>query len=170
MHCYSTNSSVGMSPASDSPTTNSDQIMGTQESLQHYLASLKISIEEQHPVVSLELFFAGNSDKCSIGEERPRKHDPQFYFNAFRELRAHENVLDVLVEVNGPGEEGHWPTADTIWVVTSLPLFPELQSILPPAFAEILPDDRLTYPRTDGKSTDAITIPAGFEAWGFYYY
>ncbi|HBE67748.1 MAG TPA: hypothetical protein DDW52_06325 [Planctomycetaceae bacterium] len=122
------------------------------------------------PLVSLELFFAGNADRNSIGESRSRKHSPQVYFDLFRKLRSREDVADVLVEVTGIGTPDGWPTTDTIWVITSLPLFPELQRALPDGFIDILPDDRLTFPRLDKRPTENIDIPVGMTAWGFYYY
>jgi hypothetical protein len=72
------------------------------------------------PVVSLEEFFEGNEDPGSIGYNLPDPPTPQEFYALLLGLRAHPEITDVLVEVKDLEDPDGWPSADTIWFVTSM--------------------------------------------------
>ena len=73
------------------------------------------------PAVSLEDFFNGNDDEGSIGCNLVEHPGPQFFFERLKEIRARDDVQDVLVEVNEveEGDETMWPFSDRIYILTS---------------------------------------------------
>ena len=72
------------------------------------------------PLVTLEEFFKGNNDYGSIGYNfYPDQPDPADFFRLFKTIRNKSEVVDVLVEVKDIEDPEGWPSADTIWIITS---------------------------------------------------
>ncbi|WP_413431599.1 hypothetical protein [Crateriforma spongiae] len=121
-------------------------------------------------MVTLEDFFTDNDDQSSVGETGKRQFTPQEFFAVLSQLRRCDGVHDILVELTPPKTTGRWPSAETIWIVTSLSRS-ELPRHLPEEFWEqFLPDDWLSFPRLDGCRTERLDIPDGMQAFGFWYH
>jgi len=71
------------------------------------------------PLVTLEEFFHGNDFPGSIGHSPNPPFEPGHFYDTFLRIRDRSDVLDVLVEVIHHRVHNPWPTADTIWVITS---------------------------------------------------
>ena len=72
------------------------------------------------PVVSLELFFEGNTDQGSIGcNLSPPSPSLSVFYRVLADIRARPDVADVVVQiVDGMGPDD-WPFSDRIYVVTT---------------------------------------------------
>lgn len=122
------------------------------------------------PLVTLEEYFTENNDQCSIGATGTRDFTPHEFLAVLTELRARDDVRQILVELCPPKTPGDWPSTDTIWIVTTLTRTELPRLGLSQAFCDrFLPDDWLTFPRLDGRRTERLKIPDGMRAFGFWY-
>jgi len=72
------------------------------------------------PLVTLEQFFEGNDDPGSIGYNLGLPDiTPQKLYKVFADIRERPDVSDVLVEVKDMEDPDGWPSADTVWIITS---------------------------------------------------
>ena len=120
-------------------------------------------------LVTLEEFFTDNFDETLVGDVRVREFTPQEFFIVLQLLRTRMIFTDVRVEVKLPRTPGGWPSTDTIWIVSSLDRMELPRNLSRDFWDRFMPDDWLTFPRTDGRTTEPLAIPAG-SAFGFYYY
>ena len=79
------------------------------------------SVDKALPLVSLEDFFIGNDDMGSIGCNLFEHPGLEFFFERLLEIRARDDVQDVLVEINEVVEdhEEMWPFSDRVYILTS---------------------------------------------------
>ena len=122
------------------------------------------NFELPRPLVSLELFFDGNDDWGSIGYNLPDQIAPQQFREILQTIRDRNDVADVLIEVKDLEDPDGWPSADTIWVVTSLQR-DKLNELIPD---NIKPDDWLPYPPESG-AIESLNIPDDLQAFGIWY-
>jgi hypothetical protein len=71
------------------------------------------------PVVDLEDFFRGNDDRGSIGCNLSEHPGPQWFYLILRNIRARDDVQDVLVEIREFNVEGQWPFSDQVYILTT---------------------------------------------------
>jgi hypothetical protein len=91
------------------------------------LANLLAEIELQggyegvgpEPVVSLEQFFADNVDLGSIGCNLNPHPGIATFYRVLRGIRDRPEVDDVLVGITQVPENGEWPVADHVYVITT---------------------------------------------------
>jgi hypothetical protein len=76
--------------------------------------------ETPRPLLSLEDFFEGNDDYGSIGYNfYPDQPPPTEFYALFLNIRQRSDVADVLVEVSQHEVPEEWPSADTVWIITT---------------------------------------------------
>lgn len=123
-----------------------------------------------HPLVTLEEFFTGNRDDCSIGETGRRGIRPYELYVALADLQMRDDVDAIRVELEPPKVRDAWPSTSTIWVVTSLTRSGLARCGLSQQFWEkFLPDDWLSYPPLDDSLADKLSIPTEMHALGIWY-
>ena len=91
------------------------------------LANLLAEIELQggyegvgpEPVVSLEQFFEDNVDLGSIGGNLNPHPGIATFYRVLREIRDRPDVDDVLVGISEVLENGEWPFANHVYVITT---------------------------------------------------
>ena len=91
------------------------------------LANLLAEIELQggyegvgpEPVVSLEQFFEDNVDLGSIGGNLSPHPGIATFYRVLREIRDRPDVDDVLVGISEVMENGEWPFANHVYVITT---------------------------------------------------
>lgn len=72
--------------------------------------------------VPLDLFFAGNNDKGSIGCNLGDSQPPiQEFYRTFQLLRERREVQDIWVRISDAEDVDSWPYTDTVYVISSLP-------------------------------------------------
>jgi hypothetical protein len=74
---------------------------------------------EELPLVSLELFFAGNNDLASIGCNLADHPGVDRFRDVLLNIRARADVNDVLVAITDEMTGDEWPFSDTVVIVTS---------------------------------------------------
>ena len=71
------------------------------------------------PLLTIEEFFEGNTDAGSIGcNIYPEPPAPEQFYAFFQRIAARADVKDIRVRVTDVNE-GEWPFADTVYVMTS---------------------------------------------------
>src|SRR5277367_246863 len=72
--------------------------------------------------VPLDMFFAGNDDRGSIGPNLGNRQPAIAEFHgALSSLRERPEVQDIWVRICAADDEESWPYTDTVYVVSSLP-------------------------------------------------
>lgn len=80
-----------------------------------------------YPVVAIDAFFDGNEDSYSIAPNMVGYGHPglEKFYGVLAEIRARENVQDVLVAIlecpdrDDPEDADIWPSAECVYVLTS---------------------------------------------------
>jgi hypothetical protein len=77
--------------------------------------------QEPSPVASLEDFFEGNRDEGSIGCNLSEHPGIERFYEVLKEIRARDDVQDVLIEISQVEEEfdDMWPFSETVYIMTS---------------------------------------------------
>lgn len=117
------------------------------------------------PLVTLEEFFEGNKDPASIGYNLPDPPEPGEFYKLLVEIRKRPGVGDVRIEVKDLEDPDGWPSADTIWVVTTA-LPQEVRSWFPRRFA---PDAVLDGFERSALPVEDYSTPKGMRAVGIWY-
>ena len=116
------------------------------------------------PLVSLEEFFEGNDDAGSIGYNLPDPPKPSEFYTLFKEIRNRKNVSDVLVEVLDQSMPDEWPSAETVWIISSAPA-DVVSTWLPEEFAA----DDVWDGWTDHIKREPYDVPPGMKAIGLWW-
>jgi len=78
--------------------------------------------QTDRPLVSLELFFSGNTDLGSIGCNLNNHPGIETFRDTFLRIESRSDVDAVLVAISDAMEDDGWPFSDTVIIVTSAPL------------------------------------------------
>jgi hypothetical protein len=101
--------------------------------------------EGTYPLITLEEFFEGNRDEGSIGCNLWTHPGIDTFYRILREVRAREDVQDVLVGITDLNEfatpeetdqMAEWPFSDVLYIVTSAPV-----AVVEPLLAALEPDE-----------------------------
>lgn len=117
------------------------------------------------PLVSLELFFEGNSDYGSIGYNLPDQPEPAVFYNLLKALRDRPDVHDVLIEVKDLEDVKGWPATDTMWFITTASP-DDVRNWFPQA---LVPDDMVKGFDGPHQNIEPYDIPQGYTAIGAWY-
>ena len=86
--------------------------------------SLKVELAKQPEpqIVSIDRFFDGNDDLCSIGCNLDEHPGVEAFREVFAGLLLRADVEEVYVQISelDPGD-GFWPFTDTVLIVGSIP-------------------------------------------------
>jgi hypothetical protein len=117
------------------------------------------------PLVTLEEFFQGNTDRGSIGYNfYPDQPPPAEFYALFIAIRKRPSVADVRVQISQHDDPAAWPVTDTVWIITSAS-DADVKSWFGKRFA---PDDLLNgFPA--GRKFEPVAIPSGMRAVGVWW-
>jgi hypothetical protein len=73
---------------------------------------------DAHPVVSIDLFLAGNDDPASIGPNLEPHPGVRAFERVLKDIRDRQEVSDVVVQIDEV-IEGEWPFASAVYVTTA---------------------------------------------------
>ena len=117
------------------------------------------------PLVTLEEFFADNTDYGSIGYNfYPDQPAPAEFYELFKQIRARPEVSDVRVQVSQHEVPEEWPSSDTVWIITRAS--PEdVASWIGERFRA----DEIIVGWPDAWPVESYTIPPGMQALGVWW-
>lgn len=120
---------------------------------------------QPRPLVPIQAFFEGNCDPSSIGYNLPVPPRPQELYRFLQTIQSRSDVMDVLIQVQQLEDPDGWPSADTIWFITSSSS-EEVHSWFPENLA---PDDILVGFDSAYEPVEPYEIPRGTMAIAAWY-
>ena len=124
----------------------------------------EVEPDDSLPVVSLEDFFEGNTDKGSIGCNLLPHPGIHFIYDSLIKLRNHPMVQTVLIEIFEVDEAfENWPYSERVYVYSSLP-DEEIAKMMNP-----LRYDELEYGFFKGKPSSAVNPEPGMNVYAFWW-